>query len=87
MKKYIQLRQDMKIDNGKYPSFLDVSHKLFYEVEAIGETASLPTVTHAQAIEELRLFHNKYNDILKFFKGEKESTQPPTEIIGLSRQS
>ena len=61
MKKYIQLRQDLKSDNGKYPSFFDISHKLYYEVEEIWETASLPTVTHAQAIEKLRSFHDKYN--------------------------
>lgn len=72
MKRYIQLRQDLKTDNGKYPSFLDISHKLCYEVEEIWEMASLPTVTHAQAIEKLRSFHNKYNTILKVYKGKKD---------------
>lgn len=28
MKKYIQYRQDHKTPNGKYPLFLDISHKL-----------------------------------------------------------
>jgi len=72
MKKYIQLRQDLKTDNGKYPSFLDISHKLCYEVEALWEMASLPTVTHAQAIEKLRSFHDKYSTILKVYKRNKD---------------
>lgn len=33
MKKYIQLRQDRNMDNGKYHSFLDISHKLCYKFE------------------------------------------------------
>ena len=72
MKKYIQLRQDLKTNNGKYPSFFDISHKLCYEVEEIWETASRPTVTHAQAIEKLRSFHSKYNTVLKVYKGKKD---------------
>ena len=69
VKKYIQLRPDLKMNNGKYTSFLDISHKLCYKVEEIWETASLPTVTHAQAIEKLKSFHDKYNTILKVYKG------------------
>ena len=71
MKKDNQLKQELKTDNGKYPSFFDISHKLCHEVEAIWETASLPTETHAQAIEKLRSFHEKYKTILKVYKGKK----------------
>ncbi len=49
MKKYIKLRLELKTDSGKYPSFLDISHKLCFEVEVIWEMASLPTVTHAHS--------------------------------------
>ena len=72
VKKYIQLRHDLKTDNGKYPSFLDISHKLCYEVEEIWEMASLPTVTHGQAIKKLRSFHDKYSTILKVYKRKKD---------------
>jgi hypothetical protein len=51
---------------------VSIKHKLCYEVEKIWETASLPTVTHAQAIEKLRSFHDKYNTILKVYKGKKD---------------
>jgi hypothetical protein len=70
--RYIQLRQELKTDNGKYPSFFDISHKLCYEVEEIWKTASLPIVTHAQSIEKLRSSHDKYNTILKVYKGKKD---------------
>ena len=59
MKKYLQYRQDLKTLNGKCPTFSDISHKLCYEIEEIWKKASLPTVTHEQALEMLRSFHKK----------------------------
>jgi hypothetical protein len=52
MKKYFQFKQDLKIVNGKYHLFLEVSRRLCYEVEEIWEMTSLPTVKHAQVIEK-----------------------------------
>uniref|UniRef100_UPI00358EBD2F uncharacterized protein n=1 Tax=Myxine glutinosa TaxID=7769 RepID=UPI00358EBD2F len=72
MKGYLQSRQQLRTENGKYPSFGDISHKLCYEIQEVWETASLPTVSHAQAIEKLRSFHDKYNSILKVYKGRKD---------------
>ena len=72
MKKCFQYRQDMKTPNGKYPSFFDISHELCYEVEQIWKIASTPIITHAQTIEKLISFHNKYNKILKAYKERKD---------------
>uniref|UniRef100_UPI00358F8643 uncharacterized protein n=1 Tax=Myxine glutinosa TaxID=7769 RepID=UPI00358F8643 len=72
MKGYLQSRQQLRTENGKYPSFGDISHKLCYEIQEVWVTASLPTVSHAQAIEKLRSFHDKYNSILKVYKGRKD---------------
>ena len=72
MKKYLQYRQDLKTPNGKYPTFSDISHKLCYEIEEIWKKASLPTVTHEQAVKLLRSFHKKYNTILKSYKERKD---------------
>ena len=74
MKKLIQHREDFKTTNGEYPSFHDISYPLCYKVEeaSLPTKASLPTVTHQEAVRMLLSFHKKYNNKLKPYKGRKD---------------
>ena len=72
MEKYFPYRKTRELPTESTHRFFDISHELCYEVEKISKKASLPIVTHEQAIEKRRSLHNKYSKTLKACKERKD---------------
>jgi hypothetical protein len=69
MKCYLNEKLKMKQQNeGREPCFTQISQIVAINLEAVWQSASIPTVSRTRIIQLIRKFHDEYRSLLKPFK-------------------
>jgi hypothetical protein len=72
MKNFLSFRHAMKPnDTCKEPTVVDVAMKLAPIIEKLWHKASLPIISHKRVVEKIRLYHDKYRNLLKPLKSRQ----------------
>ena len=72
MKVYLLIQHQMKpTSTSKDPAVAEVSDKVAKKIEQLWLKASIPIISHKRVVEKIRLYHDKYRNILKPFKSRQ----------------
>lgn len=72
MKFYLLIQHKMKpTSTSKDPTVAEVADKVSNKIEQLWLKASVPIISHKRVVEKVRLYHDKYKNILKPFKSRQ----------------
>src|ERR1700761_9224411 len=88
MKFYLFTHDKMKPDaSSKEPSVAEIAEEVALEVEGLWIKASIPHISHKRVTEKIRMFHDKYRNLLKSFKNRQNDPKYKAKLKDFLRET
>jgi len=88
MKAYLFKRNELKVTPiSKEPMFAEVAIPIALQIAGLWLKSSIPIISHQRVVEKLKLYHDKYRNLLKPYKSRKYDQKYISKLEEFAKQS